>query len=673
LAAGATRPRQRTIARSTGIALLCWAILATLFWAGVFTTTDLRLLDLRFRIRGERPASDALALVEIDDATIRTYGQWPLTRDVYALLLNSLADAGARAVGVDLVFADRDTDNPRADMLLAAVSARSPGICHAVSFLNEPESQSARRPDAPTLDLLAKHAVAGDGVVAPSAGGALLPYPELLVSTHTLGHIAVAVDRDSGVRRVPLLVRYEGRLYPALGLSLAALAGGDGTMPTAEQRPGGVSLAWPDGRRLEIPVDPEGATAIDFAGDRSAFRNTYSLLDVLGWVRAGRGDELRRAFSGQIVLVGSTALAEAATDADATPFSITTPLVYVHANTVDAILSERFLRSPSAAAYLAALAALAVLFGWIFVALPFRRAVAAMVCALVATAAVVYGVFVLWRVDIPPSLPFLLPVVVYLSVETYRSVFMERTAREREKELAMARTVQSRLFPSTLPEAEGWEFAGLCEPAKEVGGDYYDLIGVNGGLVAVALGDVSGKGLGPSILMSNVHAMLRSCLRRPGAEPAEIVTELNEHLNETAPASMFITLFVGILDVETGAFRYVNGGHNPGVVLSPGVGDPVFLEKGGLVVGAMPGVAYEQGETSIAPGSMLVLYSDGVTEAFDERGEMFGDERLLEILASAGDLSPNAVIRRVVSAVERFRGRAEPSDDLSVVVVRRLA
>ena len=671
MAATTSGSGRTVVARAIGIALVCWAVLGVLHWVGLFSVADLRLLDLRYRIRGERPASDALALVEIDDETIRTYGQWPLTRDVYALLIASLTDAGARAVGIDLVFVDRDSDNPQSDVLLAAVTGGSPGVCHAVSFLNEPESQTSRRPSGHTLSLLAGHAVQGHGVVAAPAGGVLLPYPELLGATRALGHISVAVDRDGAVRRVPLLIQYEGELYPSLGLVLATLAQGDGTLPVAEPTASGFALDWADGRRLEIPVDDEGATAIDFSGDRSAFRNTHSLLDVLGWARDGKTEDLRRAFSGQVVLVGSTALAEAATDADATPFSNTTPLVYVHANAVDAILTGGFLRTPSLATHFVVLALISAIFGWIFVSLPFRMAVASMVGAVVATVGVVYALFALWRIDVPPSMALLLPAVVYVAVETYRSVFMERTAREREKELAIARKVQSQLFPTELPSAEGWEFAGVCQPAKEVGGDYYDLIDLGTGRVGIALGDVSGKGLGPSILMSNVHAMLRSCLRREGAEPAGTVAELNEHLNETAPAGMFITLFLGVLDVEAGVFRYVNGGHNPGVVIDDGGGDPQYLEKGGLVVGAMSGVEYEQGEIALAPGDTLVLFSDGVTEAFNERGEMFEDERLLKVLTSSAGASAEATVHAIVQAVERFRGRCEPSDDLSVVVVRR--
>jgi sigma-B regulation protein RsbU (phosphoserine phosphatase) len=233
--------------------------------------------------------------------------------------------------------------------------------------------------------------------------------------------------------------------------------------------------------------------------------------------------------------------------------------------------------------------------------------------------------------------------------------------------------VQQKLFPSELPTAAGWEFAGMCRPAREVGGDYYDLLWVDDDHIAFALGDVSGKGLGPALLMSNVHAMVRSHLRRPGAEPAALVTELNEHLCSSSAPGMFITFFLGVLSVKTGVVRYVNGGHNPGLLVDGESATLERLEVGGMVVGAMPGVPFEQGEAVLEPGASLTLVSDGVTEAMDEQGDMFGEERLEEALAAAPGTGAKATMLRVVESVERFRGRRELPDDLSVVVIHREA
>ena len=655
------------------ISLICWGLLSTLQWAGAFSTADLKLLDLRFHLRGERTAADAIAVVEVDDETIGAYGQWPLPRDSYALLLAALTGAGARAVGVDLLFIGPDARDPQSDLLLATVTGSSPNICHAVSFLSDLPSGAAQTgPSTDAGEALRRHGIKeARGVRVASAGDALLPFTELLESSGAIGHVAVAVDRDGVVRRVPLFVRYDGYLYPSLGLRMGGLALGHESLPRIEAAPGGLTIVWSDGSRLALPVDDEGATAIDFAGDRGAFPHSYSMVQVLRWFQKGDQERLAEAFGGRTVLIGNTAVGEAATDVGTTPFAVATPLVYVHANVVDAVLGERFLRVPPMLLYLMALACVAVLLGWLFASLPLPTAVGAVGGVVGVIAVVEYGLFAIWRVDVPASLSLLLPVVGYVAIESYRSGFLERRARERDKELKIAHQVQQKLFPEELPSAAGWEFAGYCLPAREVGGDYYDLFKIDEGHIALALGDVSGKGLGPALLMSSVHALVRSYLRRPGAEPAGLVTELNEHLESSTSPGMFITFFLGILDVTTGELRYVNGGHNRGIVTCAGMGEVVYLETGGMVVGAMPGVGFEQGEITLEPGSALTLFSDGVTEAVNEKGDMFEEERLAAVLLSAAGSGADETLNRVLKDVDRFRGRCELTDDLSVVVVHR--
>jgi CHASE2 domain-containing sensor protein len=670
-----TEPRGGRLGTRQGvvISIACFALLAVLEWVGVFSDVDLKLLDVKFRLRGERMASDAVVLVEVDDATIGAYDQWPLPRETYGLLLAVLTEAGARAVGVDLLLAGRDAKAPQSDLLLATVTAGAPNVCHAIAF-DPGELGLAAGDHMPkrARELLRRHRLEeGPKVRAALAGSALLPFTELLEAASAVGHILVAADSDGGIRRVPLVVRYGRDLYPALGLRLAALARGHGALQRVDAARGGFNITCPDGHILFVPVDDEGATSIDFAGNCEAFERCHSMIDVLRWYQEGDRDRLTEAFADRIVLIGNTAVGEAATDVGRTPFAVTTPLVYVHANLVDAVLGERFLRSPPRSVYLLALACLSILLGYLFASLPFKTAVATMGGAAVIIACVEYGLFALFRINVPSMVPLLLPVLVYVTIETYRSVFMERRARERDKELAIARQVQQDLFPKSLPSADGWEFAGVCHPAREVGGDYYDLLQVDDDHIAFALGDVSGKGLGPSILMSSVHAMVRSHLRRPGASPGALVAELNEHLNASSSPGMFITFFLGVLNVRTGELRYVNGGHNPGVLVDTEGSAPTLLETGGMVVGVMPGAAFEEGEVLLEPGSTLSIFSDGVTEALNEREDMFGDERLLTVLTSAAGQSAEATLARVVRAVEDFRGRREPADDLSVVVIHR--
>jgi sigma-B regulation protein RsbU (phosphoserine phosphatase) len=249
---------------------------------------------------------------------------------------------------------------------------------------------------------------------------------------------------------------------------------------------------------------------------------------------------------------------------------------------------------------------------------------------------------------------------------------------EQSRELSLAREVQQRLFPGDLPEPDGWDFAAVCRPARHVGGDYYDLFAPDPGHVVFALGDVSGKGAGPALLMSAVHAIVRTRLRHAAGELTALVSELNGHLFALSSADMFMTFFVGVLDTASGRLRYVNAGHNPPLLFADTGGEAALLADGGTIVGMFPGALYGEGEVFLEPGGLLVLYSDGVTEAENQAGEMYGDGRLAgEISASRDEpesgVAPEAssILTHLVDSVDRFAGSAEQADDLTVVVVRR--
>jgi sigma-B regulation protein RsbU (phosphoserine phosphatase) len=253
-------------------------------------------------------------------------------------------------------------------------------------------------------------------------------------------------------------------------------------------------------------------------------------------------------------------------------------------------------------------------------------------------------------------------------LEAMREV--EHRALRLEKELEIARQVQQGLFPSELPRCAGWEVAATCRPARQVAGDYYDVFSCGDDLV-FALGDVSGKGLGPALVMANAQATIRSRLRRGGISLSTLFEELNQQLLESSSAGMFITLFIGIVDTRTGRLRYANGGHNP-PYLCPGPGaEPRPLVEGGVIVGALPDMRWEEAEALMPPGSALFVYSDGLTEAVDETGDMYDERRLLELLVGAGPAGAADLLAGAFEGIDRFRGRAEQSDDMSVVVIRR--
>jgi sigma-B regulation protein RsbU (phosphoserine phosphatase) len=259
-----------------------------------------------------------------------------------------------------------------------------------------------------------------------------------------------------------------------------------------------------------------------------------------------------------------------------------------------------------------------------------------------------------------------------MALENAALVEVAKREAQQAKELEIARGVQQNLFPKNLPEREGWQFAAMCRPARAVGGDYYDLFELDSKRVGLALGDVSGKGLGPALMMSSIHAITQGGLASLAGEPARFVESLNEQLVRSTAQGMFATFFVGVLDTGTGELRYVNAGHNPPFVVPGGSSDVSTLTEGGLMVGAFRGAKFISSDLHMGEGDLLVVFSDGITEAMNEAGEMFEEEKLLgAILKARACGKASEILSLIIDAVDRFVGEAEQSDDISVVVVMR--
>jgi sigma-B regulation protein RsbU (phosphoserine phosphatase) len=238
-------------------------------------------------------------------------------------------------------------------------------------------------------------------------------------------------------------------------------------------------------------------------------------------------------------------------------------------------------------------------------------------------------------------------------------------------DLESARRVQQRLFPCRLPRVPGWNFAGCCRPARSVGGDYYDLFEAGPGRVAVALGDVSGKGLGPALVMAHLHALVRGRLPGCPTDLPRCVAGLNDYLADFLPEDWFVTLFLAVLDLGTGRLRYVNAGH-PAPLLLDGRGEAALpLSEGGIPLGVLPGADYQAGEEWLNPGSLLALFSDGLTEAHNSEGDMFRAWRVAEVLQGAPARPAGEVLAALLAGVEDFANGAEQGDDLTLVIVRR--
>jgi sigma-B regulation protein RsbU (phosphoserine phosphatase) len=249
----------------------------------------------------------------------------------------------------------------------------------------------------------------------------------------------------------------------------------------------------------------------------------------------------------------------------------------------------------------------------------------------------------------------------------------ETAQRERlNRELEIAREVQEHLFPQRLPSVPGLDYCGHCRPAREVGGDYYDFLPLPESRLGIAIGDVSGKGIGAALMMAALEASLRA-LASVTADLAKLMTRINSLVYEASAASRYATLFYAEYDPRTHQLSYVNAGHNPPVVLRNSKEQcQVFrLETGGTVIGLLP-ETYQQGSFLLEPGDVIVLFTDGVSESMNARDEEWGEHRLIEFAKTCHQLPASEVMTRILAAAEQFASGASQHDDMTLVVLRIL-
>ena len=348
-------------------------------------------------------------------------------------------------MGVDLQFPEDKNHDPEHNALLAFVSADLPNVVHAVTFISD------AGPAQPAgLASFRRHGELSRVPGLPVATGVVLPYDELLEQARALAHITVLADRDGTVRRVPLLVVHEDRAYSALGLRLVGVGTGHESPPKASPAGGKTLVGWGPDAEWFIPMDREGGTSLDFAGDRQAFSDTHSMIDILRLYQAGDVAPLRERLDGKYVLVGLDSRMEVTDDVGATPFSATTSLLYIHANVIENLLRNRFLARPEHALYLGALGILGVGLGWLFCAVPL--AVAALVCglALAVLAVADFALLAIAGVDVPPLAALLLPPVTYAGASSARFLFLEARTRRREADIREGRSVEQQFLPEAI-------------------------------------------------------------------------------------------------------------------------------------------------------------------------------------------------------------------------------
>lgn len=642
------------------------------------------MVDLRFRFRAphDPPADERLILVGIDEASLEKFGRWPWLRERHGDFCKVLAFAEPAVVAFDVLFTE--PGEPEDDRYFFDHAGDLPrlitGAMTADGRLPTPETWGKTQP---------LKRVSGKLEAMPPSDGALLPLPDLRERSW-FGFVNSEPTSADGIRRrIPLVVRAGGEVFPSLALQALMLYW--------EVKPEQVEVSL--GREVVLPT-PEGVKRIPInaAGEMGInYRNKegFAYWSYVGLLSAAyfeaTGEQPFPAASvhpkGKILVVGQ--VASGLSDLGPSPLESKSPLVLASMNAMNAILRGDYLREVPLWPW-SWLLWLGTAWGTVRVLLRLRgkallRALFLPLGLMLLYIGVCWGVFWGWSVMLPVAAPVLGLALLNVGAVLARwfseillrrrlSVELERTAEAKkriEQELAIAREIQMSTLPMVFPafpERPEIDLHASIEPAKAVGGDLYDFFFVNDDDLFFVIGDVCGKGVPAALFMTMALSVLRSHAIA-GRGPAETLRRSNNVLAMRNERCSFVTVFCGILNTRTGHVRYANGGHNPPLRFD-GYGGVEFLEEEGVAIGAMEGFTYNDRELTLKPHEGLLLYTDGVTEAFDPEQSLFETERLEAALRVRQRLfSAQELNARLRQKLEEFVRGAEQSDDITMLTL----
>lgn len=608
------------------------------------------------RSRDSAPAT----IVAIDERALDARGQWPWPRTTVAELVRAIAAARPAAIGVDLLFPEPDRSAPGADAALAA-ALEGNKVVLGIAGLQVRDRRFPFPPHAAPVRL-------------SSAGklrlrrydGHLQSRPEIDRAAAGRGLLS-ADSPDRIVRRVPLVARIGDVVVPALSLEMLRVVTRSATLRIDEHGGRGVSVGVGP---LAIPLQSNGTFNVYFGRHDPA--RIVSAQDVLD----GRADELLR---DKLVLLGVTGLG--LLDFQATPLGERIPGVEVHAQILEQAFDNVYLRRPAGAAWIEAglLAGAGLL---LLVVVPGWRPVssAAVLLALLALLAAIGTIAFKSGLLLDVATPALGAVIVFTALlaatlaEADRQRRLLREAQARlAGELEAARRIQMGLLPSPeqlFVDERRFSLAALLEPARTVGGDFFDCFMLDRDRLFFLVGDVSGKGLGASLFMALSKSLLKSIALRGEADPAQILTRASAEISRDNREQLFVTAFVGVLDARDGRLAIANAGHEPPALCQPGSAPRRLSASAGPPLCVLADYPYRAETFALVPGAWMCVVTDGVTEAMDGQGRLYGSDRMLAELTRHAALEPVRLLDALREDVARFASGAEPSDDLTLLCVR---
>ena len=679
--------------RAAALVLVAAALVLRIIDPGIITELRVRSFDLVERVWPRAVDSARVAVIDIDEKSLAQYGQWPWPRHLVAELVRRIAQGTPRVLGIDILFAERDRLSPTeiARELPDLPPALSEALAQLAPSDRDLEESIALVPTVLSLAPSHEEVVQNSGMLRPApirqAGDDPRPflksYKSLVQSQSDLrdaalaaGAIGVEPDADGVVRRLALAVTYQDTIVPSFALEVVRVGGGEhsividtGALGIERFRIGGTT----------IPTDRRGRAILHFAPSLARYIAASDVLDP-----TFDPAELR----GQVVLLGVAGVGIAGLRE--TPLGLVRN-VDLHAQLIESILTGDLLRRPPFLDWFelaAALAAGLVVIWLLRYASPLRA-----VAIALALAAALFGVeLVLFRfADLLfdstfPALTMLCALGVML-VGSLRATQMElsreREAKQRvEGELAAAQAIQMGLLPRrfpAFPDRHDIDVYARIEPARMVGGDLYDYLLIGGSSrLFFLIADVAGKGIAAALLMAVTKEVVRDAALTFAPALERILAEANRKIAAASAelqseGGVFVTAFAGILDLGSGEVAYASAGHDSPFVLGGGAGLRQFVTEGGPPLGAVEEFRFPIDHDRIELGEVMLLFTDGITEAENADHTLYSSDRLAKALAAAATVDAQHVVAAVIDDVVRFVGGAEQADDMTVLALRRVA
>ncbi len=637
-------------------------------------------LDNMFRLRGEESAFEDIVIVEIEDTSLEVLGKWPWPRGYHATFLQTLNAHNPKSVVFDILFPEMD---PGGDEAMAMVAGESKNLYLAAYFIlgdvplgdtplnryDESESGVSPSGTSPLIPLPPLSYEIKENENFLHAADITLPVPFLLNAAKSSVIVNAPQDVDGSTRHLPLVIEFNGKLYPTLSLQLACDYFGIDVSKLIV-KPGEIILPL-EKSDIRIPIDSRGRMLLNFSGPINVFER-YSYIQILHdynrALKEGR-ESIVEGLRDKIVFVGHTATGSV--DLRITSFSNFYPAVGIHATALGNILNRNMMRSMPPAYNISIIFLMSVLLSFLVKRgkkVHVNLAITALLFLAYACSSYLFFIFLnLWIYTFTPLLTILLT-YSSISISQYEAVRHEKKILENE--LLIARTIQQSFLPKSYPKVPFLEFAAKCNPAKQIGGDLYDFVQLGDDKIGILIGDVSGKGVPAALYMARAVSEFRTKSHLAN-DAASTLEALNNGFAREGMEKAFITMQYLVVDLKARKLFFSNGGHN---TILHFIKDKRLVEeldtKKGMPIGIMEGTDFENVEIPFYKGDILFLYTDGISEAMDKKHKEFGIKRVKDIMVDNYESEADEIVSKVLNEIAKFSKGVPQHDDMTLIVIK---